>query len=276
MIAPSATLAWLELLNKVYHQGHEVSPRGMLIKEILACSATVDLDRPIVNEPRRELGYKFMAAEAAWILSGDNKVSTISPYARHIKDFSDDGVFYFGAYGPKIIDQLPYVCQKLAQDRDTRQAVLTIWRETPPATKDVPCTISVQWFIRDGDLHCIDVMRSSDLWLGWPYDIFNFSMLTHYIRLLLRDHFDMNLGAGTLTLVAGSQHIYERNFEAVERILSARTPGTDRFEGLTGGQDVRVSEQVDDMAIPGELIDNLWMAADEPGALKWFSPKSGE
>lgn len=261
MIAPSATLAWLELLSKVYYQGHESAPRGMKIKEVLACAATVSLDQPIVVEPGRDLGYKFMAAEAAWILSGDNRVSTISPFARHIKDFSDDGVFYFGAYGPKIIDQLPYVCQKLAEDNDTRQAVMTIWRETPPKTKDVPCTVSVQWFIRDGELHCVDVMRSSDLWLGWPYDIFNFAMLSHYIRLLLRDHFNLHVGAGTLTLFAGSQHIYERNFDAVEKILARR-------ETIPV---IPVTRQIDEMAIPGELVDTLWLYAQGSGALGMFT-----
>jgi len=267
MKAPSATSAWLDLLHRVYYQGHESAPRGMKIKEVLACAATIDLDQPIVVEPLRDLGYKFMAAEAAWILSGDNRVSTISPFARHIKDFSDDGVFYFGAYGPKIIEQLSYVCQKLAEDNDTRQAVLTIWREKPGQTKDVPCTISAQWFIRDGVIHCVDTMRSSDLWLGWPYDIFNFAMLTHYIRLLLREHYDVHVGAGTLTLFAGSQHIYERNFDAVERILNTAEAVPDSGPSVT--------EQIDSMAIPGELIDTLWVYAEGSGARKMFL-KSGE
>lgn len=268
MKAPSATSVWLDLLHRVYYQGHESAPRGMRIKEVLACAATIDLDQPIVVEPLRDLGYKFMAAEAAWILSGDNRVSTISPFARHIKDFSDDGVFYFGAYGPKIIEQLSYVCQKLAEDNDTRQAVLTIWREKPGQTKDVPCTISAQWFIRDGQIHCIDTMRSSDLWLGWPYDIFNFSMLTHYIRLLLREHYGITVGAGTLTLFAGSQHIYERNFDAVERILN-------ETRGLEGIEGPRVTGVINDMEIPGELIDTLWLYAEGSGARKMFL-KSGE
>jgi thymidylate synthase len=272
MTVPSATWAWLNLLDKVYTYGQETSPRGMLIREKLACSATIDLNQPIVIEPLRELGYKFMAAEAAWIMSGDDRVETIKDYAKHISSFSDNGETFFGAYGPKIVDQLPYVIEKLAEDRDTRQAVLTIWRESPPPSKDIPCTVSIQWFIRNGKIYCIDTMRSSDLWLGWPYDIFNFSMLTHYLRLELRNR-GIDVEPGTLTLFAGSQHIYERNFKAVEEILRARTSG----DGIYRPENkvLSVSDTIDEMQIPGELIDTLWLYANGSGALKMFD-KSGE
>jgi thymidylate synthase len=259
---PSATSAWLKLLDKVHSQGHETAPRGMRIKEVLGCSATVDLNYPIVVEPLRNLGYRFMAAEAAWILSGDDRVATIKDYAKHIASFSDNGETFFGAYGPKIKAQLPFILDKLVEDQDTRQAVLTIWRESPPATKDVPCTVAVQWFIREGKLHCIDTMRSSDLWLGWPYDIFNFAMLSHYIRLCLRDR-GLEVGAGTLTLVAGSQHIYESNFNGVEEIL-------DEVRGTVADTGPCVTHWVDDMMDPAELVDTLWLGANANGAKKLF------
>ena len=56
-------------------------------------------------------------------------------------------------------------------------------------------------------------MRSSDIWLGWPYDIFNFTMLTGYIMLLLREKGINNLQLGNIYLNAGSQHLYENNWE---------------------------------------------------------------
>jgi thymidylate synthase len=270
MNVPSATSAWLDLLYHVYHQGRLTAPRGLPIKELLHCSATVDLDKPIVVEPLRDLGYRFMAAEAAWIMSGDDRVSTIKDYAKHIASFSDNGETFFGAYGPKIKAQLPFVLDKLAEDQDTRQAVLTIWRESPPASKDVPCTVSVQWLIRDGFIHCIDVMRSSDLWLGWPYDIFNFSMLTHYLRLCLRDR-GIEVKPGTLTLFAGSQHIYERNFEAVEKILDARNPH--HFSEASHEKPVYVTAEIDKMDYPEELADTLWLYANGTGALNMFKSR---
>jgi hypothetical protein len=50
-----------------------------------------------------------MFGEAAWMLRGKNDVATVSKYAGAITRFSDNGITFFGAYGPKIIDQLPYV-----------------------------------------------------------------------------------------------------------------------------------------------------------------------
>ena len=109
------------------------------------------------------------------------------------------------------------VVDALSRDPDSRQAVIEIWRPNPRDSRDVPCTLTVQWMIRDGKLHCLDSMRSSDAWLGWPYDVFNFSMLSLYILLMLKErsaitlqHIDLmaRLQLGDLHLTAGSSHLY--------------------------------------------------------------------
>lgn len=196
----------------------------MDILEILAAQSVVDMKYPVVNVPERALSYSFMAAEALWILSGDNRVETIKQYAPSIAAFSDNGVTFFGAYGPKINEQIGHVTQSLAKDRDTRQSVINIWRENPPETKDVPCTLSAQWFIRDGALHCVDTMRSSDIWLGWPYDVFNFTALSAVIGLRLRDSFDVHVRLGTLYLNAGSQHLYRKNYDKALACIDRQGP----------------------------------------------------
>jgi thymidylate synthase len=98
-------------------------------------------------------------------LSGDDKVATISPYNGRIADFSDDGMKFFGAYGPKIIAQLPFILDKLRKDPMSRQAGLTIWRESRRSPKDVPCTVAMFFSVRDGKLNNHVFMRSSDAWL---------------------------------------------------------------------------------------------------------------
>lgn len=215
----STTNEWLVTLEKLLLMGSNATPRGMDVKELLAHQTKISMTRPIVNVPQRRLGYRFMAAEAYWILTGDNRVDTIKPYSKDIAKFSDDGHFFHGAYGPMIIDQLHYVVDSLITDGQSRQAVLTIWRPNPRPSKDIPCTVAIQWLIRDGYLHCIDTMRSSDIWLGWPYDVFNFSMLSLYICLLLRER-GLTVGLGSLVLQAGSQHLYETNFEAASNIVA--------------------------------------------------------
>ena len=206
----SADDAWVRLLRKVRSCGEPSKPRGLRILELLAHTSRIGMSRPVVTVERRRMGFRFLAAEAWFILTGRNDVASIAPYSRHIASFSNDGHRFDGAYGPKVVDQLRCVVDSLARDADTRQAVLSIWRENPRDSKDVPCTLTVQWLVRGGLLHCLDGMRSSDAWLGWPYDVFNFSMLSAYVLLLLRERDEKfrEIRLGTLSLTAGSQHLY--------------------------------------------------------------------
>ena len=220
-----ANEVYRNLLDEVEDRGFGADPRGMFTKEIIGHTTRCDMSSPIVTIPERELGYKFMFAEAHWILSGDNRVSTIKPYSNVIKRFSDDGVFYFGAYGPKVVDQLPYICKALNDDIDTRQACINIWREKPPVSKDVPCTLSLQFLVRRGTLYVIANMRSNDVWLGWPYDNFNFSMIGLSVCLLMKEIHGKDLKLGMLTNNAGSRHLYKENFEKAFKVVDSKEIG---------------------------------------------------
>lgn len=206
----TADQAWMNLICDVYNRGSIVRPRGIACQEILSYTSRIDMEKPITTI-RPKLGYKFLAAEAWWIITGRNDVASIKQYSPHIATFSNDGVRFDGSYGPRIIDQLRYIVDTLVTDESSRQAVLEIWRPNPRPSKDIPCTIAVQWMIRERGgvkyLDCFDTMRSSDAWLGWPYDVFNFSMLSSYIALLLRNH-GLCVQLGTLHLTAASQHLY--------------------------------------------------------------------
>ena len=76
----TANDAWADDLGSVVHSGIEINCRGMLTKELINNTMIVDMTYPEVNLPERELNIKFRAAEAAWILSGDNRVDTIYKY----------------------------------------------------------------------------------------------------------------------------------------------------------------------------------------------------
>lgn len=214
--------SWLEAIRDILVNGVIVAPRGMKTVEIPQRTLKVNMRKPVLRVPTRSLSYQFMAAEAYWILSGDDRVETIAPYNSRIKDFSDDGVTFFGAYGPKIRDQLPYVVSKLLADPDTRQAGLTIWRESPPTTKDVPCTVAIFFNIRNSELNAHVFMRSSDVWLGVPYDVFNFSMLSHLVCAEINQLVAASkmISPGTLYLTAASSHLYEANWADARICLS--------------------------------------------------------
>lgn len=208
--------AYLELINDVVHKGELVNCRGYDTVELLNQCISIDMKKPLINLTTRKLGYKFACAEAAWVISGDNRVISLEPYSKIIKNFSDDGVFFFGAYGPKVIDQLEYIGRCFKNDLYTRQAVINIWREKPPVSKDIPCTLNLQFIIRNNELHIITNMRSSDLWLGVPYDLFTFSMIGSYVALYLKQLLKINIQLGTLFLNAVSRHYYKDAFGYTE------------------------------------------------------------
>lgn len=228
LIPTNATRAWMGTLEDLILHGNEVAPRGQPTLELLQHTIAVDLEQPVVVAPTRRVSEKFLGAEAYWILSGDDRVETIAPFNKHIAQFSDDGERFFGAYGPKILDQLEYVVNKLVEDEDTRQAGLTLWRENPPTTKDVPCTIAMFFSIRDGRLNAHVYMRSSDVWLGVPYDVFNFSMVAMLVlcrlntgraRAYAGSERARIIEPGALYLTAASRHLYVRNQDEALQVL---------------------------------------------------------
>lgn len=259
----TANEAWLGLIDDIIRYGHKHSPRGKPIRELLAHQTQIMMRYPLVTMNGRQLGYRFAAAEAAWILSGDNRVATIKPYSRKIADFSDDGETFFGAYGPKIVAQMPYIIETLTKDPESRQAVINIWRESPGPSKDIPCSISVQFLIREDKLHCIYTMRSSDAWLGWVYDVFNFSMLSTYLLLKLLESPD-NFGGlqlGYLSLSAGSQHLYYDNLEKAAQALLVENSGFDSVPPWEPHLNFSTAE---------EFVQDLWKYAEGEGAVQFL------
>lgn len=256
-VFPNIDQALAHALDRVMSLGKESAPRGKRVRELIGEAITFDMRYPIVTRRSRKIGYRFYPAEAAWILSGDNRLATIKRYSKFIWEFSDDGFFYQGAYGPRVIDQLSYVCDVLSDDHDTRQAVIEVWRPNPRPGRDIPCTLSYQFIAREGRLHCVQSMRSSDVWLGYPYDAFNAAMLTAYIIVLLRERKERgrkDLEMGDHTLVVGSQHVYEPQWEGAIEFI--------------GDRDEASYPPVNPAAIesPQSLIDDLWrLAAREDG-----------
>jgi thymidylate synthase len=200
--------AWRKLIWKVSIEGLPVVARGKRTKELLGVKFIVkDMAQNILVSEVRNLNYKFMVAEWLWILAGRDDVEFLAQYVKKMRDFSDDGKTLAGAYGPRLITQWEYVRQTLEADKGSRQAVASIWTPNPEPSLDIPCTLNLQWFLRDGYLHCIVNMRSSDTWLGLPYDFFTFSMLSMDLAS------DLGASVGSLQMNLGSSHLYEKHFE---------------------------------------------------------------
>lgn len=201
---------WQVKLAELLEHGDEVAPRGKETREQIAGQYRVPMPA-FLTLSARKINVPFLLAEPAWILSGSNRLADLTPYMQAYSNFSDDGVFLRGAYGPKIVDQIHYVVDSLAEDQSSRQAFLNIWRERPGKAKDIACTTSMQFVIRGGRLHCITTMRSQDIVQGFTFDVFTFSCVAEGVRLLLGER-GIHVELGTLIVTAGSLHLYRDPF----------------------------------------------------------------
>jgi thymidylate synthase len=199
------------------------SPRGMLTRELLGVQ--LRLNRALANvlvHPVRNLNYRFMVTEWLWILTGSDKLAAVTRVNSKMTSYSDDGISLAGAYGPRWLAQAVNTLNRLRLDPDTRRAVISFWRynhDDHVDSRDVPCTLTMQLINRQRRLHAIVSMRSSDAWLGIPYDIFTFTMLLNYAASVLGF-----LEPGSLILTLGSSHLYEQHERQALELLSAAEP----------------------------------------------------
>lgn len=223
MIARNWSEQWLQHIKKLYAAGYEVKVRDSFTRERLHQTLEIDMAEPVLGIRGRKLNYRFMAAEALWIMSGRNDLAFLEEIGKNpnMRQFSDNGVVLTGAYGPRVHSQIDWVVGRLFQDESTRQAVLTIWEPRPFQSRDIPCTVVMQFLVRDDVLSMHVYMRSSDAWLGLPYDVFSFSMLAYYLCGRLNPLRSRRLKPGKLFLTMASSHLYEKHFDAVAQLIGA-------------------------------------------------------
>ncbi len=227
--AGNISMAWRGLIAEILEHGARVTPRGAATKEIL--NVTIEISNGLNNiifSEARDMNYRFMIAEWLWIQAGLNDVESLARYNSVMRTFSDDGKILKGAYGPRLHPQWDYIVNTLKSSPSSRQAVSTIWAPSPESSKDIPCTISLQWMIRDGLLHCTINMRSSDVWLGLPYDFFSFSQLTNGLSARV------GVPVGSVTMNLASSHLYLKNEEKALMVMSEGRAQYLRSPQLTG------------------------------------------
>jgi thymidylate synthase len=226
------------LLDALYASSSKIAPRAQDTREILGVQLRVeDLRSNILVCANRNLNYRYLVAEWIWILLGMDEVAPLVRYNSKMAEFSDDGETLSGAYGPRIFgepeatstdddvdyygflwpNQFAWVLAKLRQDAVSRQAVIQIWWPCPGPSKDIACTLSMQFLIRNGALHCIVTMRSSDVWLGLPYDFFTFSQLANVMAS------ELGVQTGSMIMNLGSSHLYERDVPGAEAVFVAES-----------------------------------------------------
>lgn len=205
---------WYDILSKM---GESLESRdGEVAGEIINATTVInDPTRCIMTNEIRKMPMRYAIGEMLWYLSGNNNLCEIQKYTKAWDRMSDDGKTVNSNYGYCIrykygFDQWEYVKKLLTEDPNTRQAVLHIKTAELSQSKDVNCTVCCQFFVRGKKLYMTTYMRSNDLWMGFPYDVFQFTAM----QILM----SMQLGVevGTYTHIAGSLHLYKRNVIKIE------------------------------------------------------------
>lgn len=206
-----------DVARAVMEHGEEASPRGQKTRELLGF--TLRLREPedtlLNGEVRPKFSPGIAAAEAAQLIGGVSDPALMVRVSKNFGGFLNGGSF-LGAYGPRVRTQLPEIVNRLKQDASSRQAVVSIWRPQDDlwakGARDVPCTVTLQFFLRNDRLHMHTYMRSNDVWWGLSYDAFQFTQLQCTLANVLE------VDTGHYVHTAGSMHIYERDFDNVAEI----------------------------------------------------------
>lgn len=202
--------AWVRELETARRVGQETSPRGMTTLERRWVQFEIEdpLTFPIVARDR-DFADAIGVLEALSLLGQFSVPELFTDRVRKFAEFTDGGVFH-GGYGARAHGLMQDIVRVLEKDADSRQAVLTLFdstRDLDRAKRDIPCTLSVQYLVRDGELEQRVTMRSNDLWLGTPYDLTQFAIVQASLAQVL------GLQVGAYVHAAGSLHLYERDLE---------------------------------------------------------------
>jgi thymidylate synthase len=216
------------VLSSLLDQGSPVTSRGMPTLELFPVSfLLVHPRRRCITNPERHWSLPLALGEFCWHATGSDALDFIEYYAPRWKEFSDGVTIRGSCYGHRIFDgkdgqssQWDRLVRLLRAERHSRRAVLQLFESQSGLdanSKDVPCTCSVQFMIRDSRLHAIVYMRSNDAIWGLPYDVFLFTMLQELLSC------ELGVELGTYSHVAGSLHLYKRHFELARRIISGNS-----------------------------------------------------
>ena len=214
--------------------------RGHAVKELN--NVTLVLQKPqncVVTTPERRMSHKYLIAKWLWYVSGNRSVKNISKFSNFWSSIADDhgllnsnyGYYFFNPMDQvlpteeefkPITDyyyqksQFDFVIDTLVNDQASRQAIVNINNIYHKArkTKDFPCAISMQFFIKNGRLNMSVIMRSSDLVLEFCEDIFQFYMFYECVRSRLNDN-KITVGYGEITVFITSLQLSEKHWNLV-------------------------------------------------------------
>ncbi len=221
--------AYLDLLERVLAHGKKKDDRtGTGTLSVFGEQFRADLRSGFPLLTTKRVHFKSVVHELLWFVAGETNVRSLQENGVTIWDeWADEkgelGPVYGrqwrswpGPNGP--IDQLAEAVEQIRANPDSRRLLVNAWNPAEiPEMALPPCHLLYQFYVSGGELSCGVYQRSCDLFLGLPFNIASYALLTHMVAQVT------GLGVGDLVISLGDAHIYQNHLEQVNRQL-AREP----------------------------------------------------
>ena len=228
---------YLDALKYCYQNGIDVQSRAGKVKKSFGYQMRYDLNLGFPALTTKKLAWKSVVSELLWFIEGsddERRLAEIlyddvrenlkdkktiwtqnaeSPYWKSKARFKGDVGKIYGFQWRNFNgeDQIKNLIDSIKNDPDGRRHIISAWN--PPDLKNMslpPCHVFSQFFVSENKLSCQLYQRSCDMFLGVPFNIASYSLLTH---MLARE---CNLDVGFFIHSLGDFHIYEEHLDAVK------------------------------------------------------------
>ena len=221
---------YLDLMRRVRDEGTRKDDRtGTGTLSVFGHQMRFDLNDGFPLVTTKKLHLKSIIHELLWFLQGDTNIAYLTEHGVRIWDeWADEAGNLGPVYGKqwrswaapdgRTIDQITEVVETLKIDPNSRRIIVSAWNPADlPDMALAPCHCLFQFYVADGRLSCQLYQRSADIFLGVPFNIASYALLTMMMAQV------SGLKAGEFVHSFGDAHLYVNHLEQVETQL-ARTP----------------------------------------------------
>ena len=220
---------YLDLLKKVKESGKPKGDRtGTGTLSIFGHQMRFDLQDSFPLLTTKKIHFKSVAYELLWFLKGDTNIKYLKDNGVSIWDeWADENGDLGPVYGKQwrdwkgangFHDQISNVIDQIKNNPNSRRHIVSAWNVAEiPSMALAPCHILFQFYVQEGKLSCQLYQRSADIFLGVPFNIASYALLTHMIANVC----DLEVGDFVHTL--GDAHLYNNHLTQADEQLT-RSP----------------------------------------------------
>lgn len=216
-----------QLLRHILEQGVQKTDRtGTGTQSVFGYQFRFNLQEGFPLVTTKKLHLKSIIYELLWFLKGETNIAYLK---EHGVSIWDEWANEQGELGPvygkqwrswegkegRVVDQIKELIAQIKQNPDSRRLIVSAWNVADlPAMALMPCHTLFQFYVANGKLSCQLYQRSADVFLGVPFNIASYALLTHMIAQVC------GLGVGDFVHTFGDVHIYSNHREQVLLQLS--------------------------------------------------------